>query len=199
MPVKNGFLTSEFYVTLIVQIVGVLAALGYLSPDAADIWEKAAVQIGGLLAQVVSAAYYNWSRKNVKISSACTPEVSRETTPKKPGIEIIGVSLIALAFAASCTYNTGAVPYSSMTPKEKASFFMSVYNKQYDNYVDVFTKPGELTDEQKEIMRKKRDLLGKVYPLIANYADYVAAGTVPSADKEQAIIKLLDQLATMMN
>jgi len=196
MPVKNGFLTSEFYITLIVQIVGVMAALGYLTPEVAETWQKAAVQIGGLIAQVVSAAYYAWGRQNIKAATA--KECLEPGEPKKPkGVEVVSVSLIVLALAVSCTMHQGAVPFDKMTPMDKASFFTSLYNKQYDNYLEVATQPGTLSEDQKTILRKKKALLEKVYPMIEAYADYVAAGVAPGAEKEQAIIKLLDDLAAM--
>lgn len=70
MNVKNGFLTSEFWISLLVQIVSIAALTGYISPEDADKWQRAAVQIGGLIAMVVSAAFYNKSREKVKVSNA---------------------------------------------------------------------------------------------------------------------------------
>ena len=69
MRVKNGFLTSEFWIILVGQIVGMAAALGYLSPEDAETWQKASVQLGGLLAQVAGGIYYTFTRQKVKVEA----------------------------------------------------------------------------------------------------------------------------------
>jgi len=65
-PVKPGWQTTEFWVTLIVQLVGLVAALGYIVPEQASALSQAAVQIGGAISMVAAAFGYNLSRGMAK-------------------------------------------------------------------------------------------------------------------------------------
>lgn len=221
MGVKNGFLTSEFWVTLTVQVVALLAALGYLTPEETETWQKVAVQIGGLIAQVASGIYYAFTRKTVKIAATececynLPPEpepqagIKRTKTAgeiiaekkaaaiKKPAPVGSKMSIVALLLSfgliANCTMDVPLKTIDEMSPKQKAAFMMSVYNSEYDNYLYVSTRDN-LTEDQKVILRKKKAALTKVYPLIESYSDYIAAGALPSEAKEKAIINLLDEI-----
>lgn len=88
MEPKVGLHTTEFWVTLGVQIVSILSVLGWLTPEDADKYSKAAVQVGGLIAMIVSAAYYSSNRARVKSSRAIAEarkaeaEACRDNPPK---------------------------------------------------------------------------------------------------------------------
>lgn len=222
MGVKNGFLTSEFWVTLIVQVVALLAALGYLTPEETETWQKVAVQLGGLFAQVASGVYYAFTRKVVKVAAAENECLEPEPINSKPigaqrrktAGEIIAekkaglanqpapvgskMSVLALLLTfgllANCAYNVPLKTVDQMDPHQKAGFFLSIYNKEFDNYIEVAKRP-DLTEDQKVILRKKKAALTKVYPMIETYADYVKAGALPSKEKEDAIVDLLDKIA----
>lgn len=88
-------------------------------------------------------------------------------------------------------------PISEMTPEQKATMMMSMYNTQADNYKSMAARPN-LIEEQKVILRKKKVIMDKVYPLISLYKSYVKGGAVPPADKEKQIFELLDELTLMI-
>lgn len=62
MELKPGWQTTEFWVTLVVQLVGLFAALGYVTPDQSSALSQAAVQIGGAVSMVAAAFGYSLSR-----------------------------------------------------------------------------------------------------------------------------------------
>jgi hypothetical protein len=197
MEVKPGFLTSEFWVMLFVQLVGVAAALGYLNPEDAETWQKASVQLGGIFAQVASAIYYAFTRKSVKVQASKTEEACG-CQEKKPGPGEVSVLSVFLCIALlSCTANVPLVPVDEMPPEQKAGFFMSLYNREYNDYLSVATMPN-LTEDQKVILRKKKNVLTRVYPMIESYSDYVAAGAMPSQASEKAIMDLLNEAGKLV-
>jgi hypothetical protein len=110
------------------------------------------------------------------------------------------IYLIVVAFLlvglASCMHKEGSLkPVSEMTPKEKATFFMSVYNSQAEDYKAMVAKPN-LTNEQKQVLREKKKVLTQVYPLIQSYTTYVDAGAVPTPEVEASITNLINELTS---
>ena len=67
---KPGVRTSEFWVTVGVQVIGLVAALGLLTPDQADVLVQAVIQGGGIVAMILSAFGYQVSRREVKKGEA---------------------------------------------------------------------------------------------------------------------------------
>jgi hypothetical protein len=102
-------------------------------------------------------------------------------------------NLLCLAmFMAACA-GPAVKPFTEWSPKAKASYFMGVYNSQYDAYKAQVAYP-DLTAEEKDVLRAKKKALVAVYPVIQAYDLVVAAGGVPSASDEAAILRLLDEL-----
>jgi len=66
IPEKPGYKTTEFWVTLAVQFVGLFAALGYVMPDQSSALSTAAIQIGGAVSMVAAAFGYSLSRGMAK-------------------------------------------------------------------------------------------------------------------------------------
>ncbi len=68
---KSGVKTSEFWVALGVSVVGVLLALGVLTPDQAEVVEGELTQIVNAVFNALliagPAAVYIWSRAKVKV------------------------------------------------------------------------------------------------------------------------------------
>lgn len=62
VPVKPGYMTTEFWVTIIVQVVGLAAAAGYITPDQSGVLSDATVQLGGIVTMVAAAFGYSLSR-----------------------------------------------------------------------------------------------------------------------------------------
>ena len=83
-----------------------------------------------------------------------------------------------------------------MTPKEKAVWMMDLYNGQFNDYKIQAAKP-DLTEEQKVILRKKKEILTEVYPLIKLYVGYADSGVLPPADTEAVIMRLTNELLSL--
>ena len=109
----------------------------------------------------------------------------------------IAIGIMAGMFiAAGCSpVNVQIKPITEMTPKERATFFMAVYNDQAENYKTLTLDPTVLSDEQKQILRAKKKIMVEVYPLIALYTTYVDSGAMPDEAMEKQIIGYLDRLA----
>lgn len=104
---------------------------------------------------------------------------------------------------------SGAKDISQMTPKEKSTWMLGVYNSQYadhrtqtgwqldtnGNWVKV-SNP-ELSKDKREILQQKKDLLKRMYPLIKIYDGYIEKGVVPSRDTEQQIIDIINRLESL--
>lgn len=67
-PVKPGYKTTEFWVTLLIQLVGMVALIqpNWITPEQSDALTQAITQLGGLVAMVAAAFGYNLSRGAVK-------------------------------------------------------------------------------------------------------------------------------------
>ena len=61
-PVKPGWQTTEFWVTMAGQVIGIVALLGYITIDQQSVLIQAATQIGGVIVMVGSAFGYALSR-----------------------------------------------------------------------------------------------------------------------------------------
>lgn len=107
------------------------------------------------------------------------------------------VIVFACLLLASCMHQPGTLkPIGDMTPKERATFFMGVYNAQAEDYKAMVAKPN-LTEDQIKILHAKKKVLTEVYPLIKTHNVYVDNGAKPTAESEQAIMDLLNRLTSM--
>ncbi len=66
MNIKPGYQSTEFYVTLISQAVGILALTGVVIPDQAGELVKAIVTIAGAVISIIPAATYIYNRTWLK-------------------------------------------------------------------------------------------------------------------------------------
>ncbi len=112
---------------------------------------------------------------------------------RESGSRLIAVLLLCLAviLAAACAHQ--AKPITEWTPKQRAAYFMSVYNSQYDAYKAQVASPN-LTAAERDVLQAKKKVLVAVYPMVQAYDLVVASGGVPSASDEAAIMRLLDEL-----
>lgn len=62
MSIKPSWKTTEFWTSLIVSLVGVVASLGFVTPDQADALTEAIVKIGGIAATALAQFGYAVSR-----------------------------------------------------------------------------------------------------------------------------------------
>jgi hypothetical protein len=65
-PIRAGIRTTEFWLTLAAQILGVIIALGYADPDGVGMWDK----IAGLVIVGLGAFGYTVARSKVKAAEA---------------------------------------------------------------------------------------------------------------------------------
>jgi hypothetical protein len=106
--------------------------------------------------------------------------------------------LLILALLSGCAaLGLGTKDFTSMSSKEKATFFMGIYNRQYNDYK---TQVGlsTLTPEQKKVLVVRKEILLKAYPLIAGYDLIAAGGQIPLQAQEDSIMSLLNQLGTYL-
>jgi len=109
-------------------------------------------------------------------------------------IRIIAI-LLSLMFVMSCAH--GGKSFTEMTPVEKATWMLSVYNAQYADY-QFQSARTDLDEERKEVLRTKKKILSEVYPMISVYSGYAGSGVIPAVDLENAIIVNLERLLYMM-
>ncbi len=108
------------------------------------------------------------------------------------------VVLVGLAGCATFS-NTPAKPELTALQKAQAQSlsFMAWYKAQFNDAASMgaLAQQGKLSVGQVQVYRIKRDLLIKAKPLIEAYDAIVAGGGIPSADREQEILNLINQLA----
>lgn len=108
--------------------------------------------------------------------------------------------LLLLVLIVGCA--TVGQPTQPLTPlqiaKMTAIAFLETYKAQYldAEAMGKMAVAGQLSVEQVKVYRVKRQLLVKVKPLIDIYVDLVEVGTVPGADREQAINNILNELVS---
>lgn len=87
----------------------------------------------------------------------------------------------------------GGKSYKEMTPKERATQIMSIYNSQYELYLREAKIP-DMTEEKKETLREKKKLMQELYPYIGMYANYAQLGEFAPPDVEMAVMSIMDKL-----
>jgi hypothetical protein len=93
--------------------------------------------------------------------------------------------MVALALAfMSC---------QGMQPKQQAAAIMLSYNKAYDDYQLRAADPN-LTEDQKVILRRQKEILVQLYPKIKLYNSYAETGATPYQGIDVEINNLLFEL-----
>ena len=115
---------------------------------------------------------------------------------KTQRITAIVLFLFVAAFLIGCPApGTQLKSISEMTPKERATWFLSVYNKQFKDTKAMAERP-DLTEDQKEVVRAKKKILAEVKPYLGIYIAAVDDGKLPARETEDKIIALLNDLMT---
>ena len=86
--------------------------------------------------------------------------------------------------------------WEDMTPKAKALWLMSTYDREFEDYVRQASEPEKLTEAQKIVMRAKKAALKKAWPLIKLYSTMVTGG-VPSANVERQALDAVRDLVSV--
>ena len=63
---KQGYKTTEFWITIGIQIVGILVTAGVFTPDQASAATDIITKVGGLIAMGAGAFGYSLSRGSAK-------------------------------------------------------------------------------------------------------------------------------------
>ena len=109
-----------------------------------------------------------------------------------PGVlKCLFIIVLCAAFVSCATL--GLKSWSDRTPKEKSLAFMQFYNSEYRDTMALATSP-QITPAQKELVKAKKAVLGKLYPLIQGYDDLLVNGKIPSLDLENQILGLINQM-----
>lgn len=110
---------------------------------------------------------------------------------------LVVVMMVLLLFLVlpSCTKHSKA--FQDMTSKEKATWMLSVYNAQYDDYKFQAARL-DLDEVQKKLLRSKKEVFTEVYPLIMTYTGYVDSGVIPVPELETMIVTNLERLLGML-
>jgi hypothetical protein len=112
---------------------------------------------------------------------------------------VAGLLVLAILIAGmtgGCAWlKTTTTGFTDMTPKQKSTFFMGVYNRNFNDTMAMASMPV-LTDDQKTIVRTKKAVLTKMRPVVYAYDAIVATGGTPSATQEAELIRMVDELAT---
>jgi len=122
----------------------------------------------------------------------------------KQDYKLQGLLLLIFTF-----FMMGAIGCQTITPKKQLTMMYGTYNSQYSQYMTAtgymldddgtWLKVDDpvLSEDQKQILREKKKILTKMYPLVKVF-DSMVMGSVPySATTEQELLNLIDQLAKL--
>jgi hypothetical protein len=88
-----------------------------------------------------------------------------------------------------------------LSTKGKATMLLATYNSQASRTMveaDRCLAAGDAcTEDQRIVIRKKKELIVKMDKGVKTYGSIVAAGGTPSVDDEQALYDIIDQLVLL--
>ncbi len=114
----------------------------------------------------------------------------------KRRVTVVVLVVIIWSMVLGCA-TLGMQDYSKMTPKQKAIWYMGMYNRQYADYKTQVAMPN-LTADQKKVLTIRKQILTQVYPLISTYDLAVASGQPTTRAQEDAIMALFNQLTSLI-
>jgi hypothetical protein len=101
---------------------------------------------------------------------------------------ILSTFLLVVLLAACATVNVKPISATGL-----ATVTLSTYHAQAKQ-TEAMSNRTNLTDAQREIIRRKKAIILKVDPKIKAYGRLIAAGGVPTEDQVQEISNLIDDL-----
>lgn len=105
----------------------------------------------------------------------------------------VRITLILVLLALVGCAHVAEKPWSERTPKEKAIWMDGIYNVQYDEY-QVRAARADLLEDERKVMRVKKQIFIEIWPLLKSYSKYAEAGVVSPVELEMHIINLLNRL-----
>ena len=128
------------------------------------------------------------------------------------GLQLMFMTVLTLFMLQACVALNGEKmkTWSEMTPKEKVTMSYGTYNSQFTSYMtetgwmmningkwEKITTPV-LSEEQKNMLRKKKAILVKMWPMIKIY-DSMTLGKAPySAKTEADLYNLIEDIAGLV-
>lgn len=103
---------------------------------------------------------------------------------------ILGLVLALCVMAGGCA--TAVKDFKSWTPEQKATFFMGVYNQEYDSYLAQTETTVSAT--KAAILRAKKQVLAEMEAALKIYRGYVDTGAIPPAEIEKQIWRLIAKM-----
>lgn len=106
--------------------------------------------------------------------------------------------LVALALSlAGCAKRVAEPVYTPQEQAERNSAkWLHIWNAQFNDHKYMAELPN-LTDQQKTMLNKKADLLGRSKPLLDSYVRIVKGGGIPSTADEVTLTNLMNELSQM--
>lgn len=104
----------------------------------------------------------------------------------KKRLLILVVLLMVVGLISGCALN------QKVTKKDQLLYMYKVFNAQYQDYLSM-AKRTDLTDAQKDVLRKKKPILEELQVLIPLYDAALTSGRV-TPNQEQQIYDLLNSL-----
>lgn len=80
---KNGFKTSEFWVALIVKILGILVLTGVLTPEQSEVLAEQSDVIAGAIDQIIGGVMISASTFGYSLSRGNAKRRENEKKPEK--------------------------------------------------------------------------------------------------------------------
>ena len=105
--------------------------------------------------------------------------------------------ILCVLFLYSCASIEGMKTFDEMNPKERATWMMGVYNSQADDYKKMVRRP-DLTNSQKEVLRLKKGMLERLWPMINTYTVYVDNGALPTREVEEGILQIINDMTAIV-
>jgi len=90
-------------------------------------------------------------------------------------LRLVVCILLVLSMVGCATMNLGIKPVSEMTPLEKATTAMAVYNDMADSYKMRVALP-DLSTAEKQVLQTEYDVLKKAWPVVDAYYKAVKEG-----------------------
>jgi hypothetical protein len=107
--------------------------------------------------------------------------------------------ILVVALAGCATVNVKPMPTDNtakLSTTGKAAMILAAYNAQALSTKNMSNRPN-LTDAQKDLVRRKKAILVKMDPKVKAFGLIVKGGGVPSASDEQELYSFIDELAAL--
>jgi hypothetical protein len=107
--------------------------------------------------------------------------------------------ILVFFFISGATCQQNLKTPDQMSPKERATFIVTLYNNAYSNYNTQFAAtPKPMKSVMKDYFVGYKKVMETAWPVISAYTAIVNVGGVPTPEQELQIIELIYQLQAML-